>query len=556
MTTWWMAYTALVGVPLVAASWLMARSLRRHNRDERRVWLLGLALSVVLPTALLTWRIGAARSGVPVAAFVMELPGLEVAPRPGTSGQAMSLGSLVLFGWALASGLMAIWLIVSLTAVQRLRSASARRTVRGRSVRVSTGAGPAVVGFLRPEILVPSWVLDLEGGDAEWILRHEEEHVRARDPLLLLVAHLARVVVPWHPGIWFLTSRLVRAIEIDCDRRVLRAHPDPVAYGHTLVRALARGPRPIRAAAAFSLHTYDLEERIATMTRAQSRFGPIGWITAAAALVLVAGACGIPVPTNADDDDRIATPEAAADVESAPGESAPRFTPYTVAPNPINRAEVAEALRRAYPEELRQAGIGGTARVWFFIGTDGKVLERRLDGSSGNAALDQAALDVARIMEFSPALNRDQAAEVWVAFPITFAPAPPAFGAPEPPITAHPRAETQSAPAPDGRVADPSGFTPFTDPPVIQNRAEISERLEAEYPPLLRDAGIGGTARVWLFIGRDGSTRDVRLDGSSGHASLDEAALRVALKVRFAPARNGENPVDAWIAFPITFMVR
>jgi protein TonB len=100
--------------------------------------------------------------------------------------------------------------------------------------------------------------------------------------------------------------------------------------------------------------------------------------------------------------------------------SAPTFTPYTVAPDLINRPEVSRALEREYPPLLRDAGIGGTARVWFFIDEDGRVQDRRLDASSGHAQLDEAAMAVASLMRFTAALNRDKKVPVWVAFPITF----------------------------------------------------------------------------------------------------------------------------------------
>lgn len=106
---------------------------------------------------------------------------------------------------------------------------------------------------------------------------------------------------------------------------------------------------------------------------------------------------------------------AAADVSSAP-----TFTPYTVAPDLINRAEVGRALEREYPPLLRDAGIGGSARVWFFIDEDGRVQDTRIDQSSGHAQLDEAALKVADMMRFTAALNRDKKVPVWVAFPITF----------------------------------------------------------------------------------------------------------------------------------------
>jgi protein TonB len=100
--------------------------------------------------------------------------------------------------------------------------------------------------------------------------------------------------------------------------------------------------------------------------------------------------------------------------------AAPTFTPYTVAPDLRNRSEVTRALEREYPPLLRDAGIGGTVNVWFFIDENGRVLDTRVQQSSGHKALDDAALRVANVMQFSPALNRDKRVKVWVAFPITF----------------------------------------------------------------------------------------------------------------------------------------
>ncbi|HZD05275.1 MAG TPA: TonB family protein [Longimicrobiales bacterium] len=98
----------------------------------------------------------------------------------------------------------------------------------------------------------------------------------------------------------------------------------------------------------------------------------------------------------------------------------PVFRPYTVAPEVTNRAEVQRALEREYPSVLRQAGIGGTVNVWFFIDEKGRVQDTRLVATSGHPQLDAAALAVADIMEFTPAMNRDQRVPVWVNVPIVF----------------------------------------------------------------------------------------------------------------------------------------
>lgn len=107
-------------------------------------------------------------------------------------------------------------------------------------------------------------------------------------------------------------------------------------------------------------------------------------------------------------------------VEATELEAAPTFTPFTVAPEILNRAQLQIAMANAYPQLLKQAGIGGTVGVFFFIDAEGVVKQTRIDRSSGHQPLDDAALSVAGLYRFSPALNRDQRVPVWVSFPITF----------------------------------------------------------------------------------------------------------------------------------------
>jgi TonB family protein len=204
-----------------------------------------------------------------------------------------------------------------------------------------------------------------------------------------------------------------------------------------------------------------------------------------------------------------------------PLDARPTFTPMTVRPELRNMDEVRAALVAAYPPLLRDAGIAGTATVWFFIDEEGRVARTQLSRTSGHAALDSAALRVGRTMEFSPALNRDRRVAVWVEIPIVFS--PPAAQAP-------------------GRPADG---------PRLLNQAEVQATLSRSYPPLLRDAGIGGTAFIYLYVDTDGVPKRMQLSRSSGHAALDEAALQVAAVMRF---EEPKEPV--WLEIPVVFTVR
>lgn len=99
---------------------------------------------------------------------------------------------------------------------------------------------------------------------------------------------------------------------------------------------------------------------------------------------------------------------------------APTFTPMTVRPELMNRDAIARSLVRNYPPLLRDAGIGGSPVVWFFIDESGNVVKTQLSKSSGYPALDEAAMAVAKEMKFSPALNRDKKVQVWVEIPVVF----------------------------------------------------------------------------------------------------------------------------------------
>lgn len=99
---------------------------------------------------------------------------------------------------------------------------------------------------------------------------------------------------------------------------------------------------------------------------------------------------------------------------------APKWTVVDVYPFIKNREELQQALEREYPPFYRDSGIGGTAKVWFFIDETGNVVKTQIRTSSGFEALDQAALKVSHLYEFSPAMNRDKPVPVWVSLDITF----------------------------------------------------------------------------------------------------------------------------------------
>jgi periplasmic protein TonB len=114
-------------------------------------------------------------------------------------------------------------------------------------------------------------------------------------------------------------------------------------------------------------------------------------------------------------------------------------------------------------------------------------------------------------------------------------------------------------PPPTGQsvgLEDSPQFTPFEVRPELRNRAEVARVLERNYPAMLRDAGIGGTVQLWVFINEQGVVQRTRVNNSSGYPQLDQAAEAVAREMRFSPALNRDQRVPVWIQIPVTFTTR
>jgi hypothetical protein len=141
----------------------------------------------------------------------------------------------------------------------------------GTAVYISEDSGPAVVGFLRPHIVVPRWLTRSSPDEQELVIAHERSHLGACDTQLLTIAVCLLACMPWNPILWWQLRRLRLAIEIDCDARVLRLGYPVARYSETLIAA---GERQC-ASYAVTMAEYGsksfLEQRIHNMLRKKTR---------------------------------------------------------------------------------------------------------------------------------------------------------------------------------------------------------------------------------------------------------------------------------------------
>lgn len=151
-------------------------------------------------------------------------------------------------------------------------------------------------------------------------------------------------------------------------------------------------------------------------------------------------------------------------------------------------------------------------------------------------------------------------------------PAPETFPRPSPPeVVAVELARLEgpaSEPVRRGGVAplpEPARVTttspeerPALAPPEIAPSLEAPEhfrrRLERSYPRLLRDRGVGGVVRLQFFVDPRGDVSRVQVAESSGHATLDRVASRMAGEMQFLPALNRDRAVGVWVSQKICFV--
>ncbi|MBX9812819.1 MAG: energy transducer TonB [Burkholderiales bacterium] len=73
------------------------------------------------------------------------------------------------------------------------------------------------------------------------------------------------------------------------------------------------------------------------------------------------------------------------------------------------------------------------------------------------------------------------------------------------------------------------------------------------YPLVARRNGEQGTVTLKVLVTREGIPASVAVEKTSGSSHLDNAALETVRTWRFVPARQGTQPVEAWVLVPIVF---
>ncbi len=291
----WMVDTLVASVLIGLSALLLERGARGYRMPTRFLWIGAMLASVLLPLVA-RWNPGGI---LPAGSLADNL--LAGLPSPSGWTAAATLDGGDATGWSVTAWVLALWAIASgviglvfATAVVRLRRERALWSsgqVAGVQVFFSTAFGPAVVGILDSRIVMPTWVLRLNRRIRRLIVLHEAQHLRAGDVRTLTLATVLVVLMPWNVALWWQLRRLRFAVEVDCDRRVLRTSVQLRDYAELLISMRGRRRWMPVPALAFARPPSTLARRIDVMTNLSVCRHPlrsVGYAAVAGALFVLA----------------------------------------------------------------------------------------------------------------------------------------------------------------------------------------------------------------------------------------------------------------------------
>ena len=260
---------------------LYAAARRWTSRSVARYGLACAALAIIAAAPLVTWTVLRPAAAASVAASFaspasVALPAtLRSLPSAVASDAAPTVPSSF-FVWVVAFwivGALAFWMRLAggWIFAQRLRSALARpasaewqqtldrlrfRLRVSRPVRLLISSwvqAPAVIGWLRPAVLVPVGALaGLPAEQIEALLLHELAHIRRNDYLLNALQSIVEALLFYHPAVWWISGHIRAEREICCDDVAVSVTGDAITYARALAGLEPSRPVPLRAAVAAS----------------------------------------------------------------------------------------------------------------------------------------------------------------------------------------------------------------------------------------------------------------------------------------------------------------
>lgn len=146
---------------------------------------------------------------------------------------------------------------------------------------------PFVLGIVRPKIYIP---FNLSEQEREYILKHEQYHIRRKDQIIKICAYILCVIYWFQPLIWFAYFVMVRDMEMSCDEYVLKNSKSDIraAYSTSLLKLATKTEDFNAGLPAFG--ESDIRKRVKNIMKFNAKKKWVS-VVAAIAVVIVGVSC-------------------------------------------------------------------------------------------------------------------------------------------------------------------------------------------------------------------------------------------------------------------------
>ena len=256
-----------------------------------------------------------------------------------------------------------------------------------------------------------------------FILTHEQEHIRLRHSIDLIILQVATIIQWFNPFVWLIGKNLKAIHEFEVDEAVLNKGIDATQYQQFLViKAVGNRLQPF----ANNLNKESLKRRIIMMNQKKSN----RWMMLKALFVIPVATLAVSVFANGTDVSNMtnAVNTTANTLSTTNMQTKQSDSKVFVAVEVMPKFKGGESammefltMNMKYPQAAVKAKLQGRAIVGFIVRKDGTISDVQIKKSAGHAVLDEEAMRVVKSMPaWEPGKQKGKPVNVKYYVPITF----------------------------------------------------------------------------------------------------------------------------------------
>ena len=188
---------------------------------------------------------------------------------------------LPILGWVWLAGCAAMLLYAAVSFFRIRKRVQLSLPLRDNIWRCEAVDSPFILGFFHPNIYLP---YDMDEGQAQYVIAHEEAHLRRRDHWWKPLGFLLLAVYWFNPLLWVAYILLCRDIELACDERVIRDMDASAKKAYSEALLSCSLPRHMVAACPLAFGEVGVKKRIASVLNYRK---PAFWVLVVAILACV-----------------------------------------------------------------------------------------------------------------------------------------------------------------------------------------------------------------------------------------------------------------------------